>query len=418
MRSMKNKEEKLPILIIDDDEDLIILMAYDAKKDGVVVDSALTTKEGLKKLSEKKYFMVFLGIFMGSDATSGPIFSFLKSEENEYNFDTPMIVMSAKMEPDLEARIKKRNPRVVFCLEKPLKRKIIAITHLEVTKVLRALWNVGLEGFEFATKSNLVRDVVVESTRNVNLGSIQELNTGEVQETMKGIEKKDNVLEMDIKEAYKGINHITEKDLNNSFKANYAKNMPKWQKEYFKIGLDLMLSKKDEQVLKKTLENPQYSNQTGANGLMIYALKGEKKHLKAVLETKIAINKQDKNGKAAINYAVLGGNFENLRFLVENQAWVTVKDKDDREVLFDAIFLDRVDFVEFLIKSGAKVNYAIRGETYLSQTLDANNLKMFEVLLKNGAKTTMRNTQGKTIKDIAEAKKAEPFIKLIEKYNN
>lgn len=414
---MKKNEENLPVLIIDDDDDLIMLMAHDAKKTKIDVESALTTADGLKKLTEKKYFMVFLGIFMGSDATSGPIFSFLKSDENIFNFDTPMIVMSAKMEPDLESRIKKRNPRVVFCLEKPLKRKIIAITHEEVRKVLRALWNAGLEGFEFATKSNLVRDIVEESTKKVDLGSITQIDTNEVKETIQNIDSKEGVLTTDVKEAYSGIKIITEEDLSISFKASYAKNMPKWQKEYFKTSLDLMLTKKDEVVLKKTLENHQYSNQNGANALMIYAMKGEKKHLRVVLETKVAINKQDKNGKAAINYAVLGGNFENLRFLVENQAWVTVKDKDDREVLFDAIFLDRQDFVEFLLKSGAKVNYALRGETYLHQTLDANNLKMFEILLKNGAKTTMRNTQGKTIKDIIEEKKAEEFMKLIEKYN-
>ncbi len=52
------------ILVIDDEADIVELVAYNLKKDGFDVDTAHDGEEGLKKIGSKKYDLIFLDLML------------------------------------------------------------------------------------------------------------------------------------------------------------------------------------------------------------------------------------------------------------------------------------------------------------------------------------------------------------------
>jgi phosphate regulon transcriptional regulator PhoB len=52
------------ILVIDDEADIVELVAYNLKKEGFEVDTAYDGEEGLKKIGSKKYDLIFLDLML------------------------------------------------------------------------------------------------------------------------------------------------------------------------------------------------------------------------------------------------------------------------------------------------------------------------------------------------------------------
>jgi len=52
------------ILVIDDEADIVELVAYNMKKEGFDVETAHDGEEGLKKIDSKKYDLIFLDLML------------------------------------------------------------------------------------------------------------------------------------------------------------------------------------------------------------------------------------------------------------------------------------------------------------------------------------------------------------------
>jgi DNA-binding NtrC family response regulator len=104
-----------PILIVDDQHDILSFIEWELKPTGVECSQADNVGDAISLLKEKKLSCIFLDILL-ENTTSEDILRFLKSEENSLNQDIPVIVMSAFIDQDFVTR---NEGKVYKIIEKP-----------------------------------------------------------------------------------------------------------------------------------------------------------------------------------------------------------------------------------------------------------------------------------------------------------
>lgn len=104
-----------PVLIVDDQHDILSFIEWELKPTGVECSQADNVGDAINLLKEKKLSCIFLDILL-EDSSSEDILKFLKSDENNLNQDIPVIVMSAFIDKEFVAR---NEGKVYKIIEKP-----------------------------------------------------------------------------------------------------------------------------------------------------------------------------------------------------------------------------------------------------------------------------------------------------------
>lgn len=104
-----------PVLIVDDQHDILSFIEWELKPTGVECSQADNVNDAINLLKEKKLSCIFLDILL-EDSSSEDILKFIKSEENNLNPDIPVIVMSAFIDKEFVAR---NEGKVFKIIEKP-----------------------------------------------------------------------------------------------------------------------------------------------------------------------------------------------------------------------------------------------------------------------------------------------------------
>ncbi|EQC51643.1 response regulator [Bacteriovorax sp. DB6_IX] len=104
-----------PILIVDDQHDILSFIEWELKSTGVECSQADNISDAINLLKERKLSCIFLDILL-DDKSSEDILRFLKSEENSLNADIPIVVMSAFIDENF---ISRNAGKVYKIVEKP-----------------------------------------------------------------------------------------------------------------------------------------------------------------------------------------------------------------------------------------------------------------------------------------------------------
>ena len=142
--------------------------------------------------------------------------------------------------------------------------------------------------------------------------------------------------------------------------------------------------------------------------------------MKKLLNAGIDINTHDCFGCGynALMYAVENEkiNIEVLKFLLKAGTDINAVDWDGQTALKIAVeFNDNVEIVKFLIEVGFDVNtHDNERWTPLMSAVYKNKPDFVEVLLKAGADPDMKNKEGKTAKDYARLNPNPEILKIFE----
>ena len=111
--------------------------------------------------------------------------------------------------------------------------------------------------------------------------------------------------------------------------------------------------------------------------------------------------------------ALHNASLEVTQYLISVGAEVNKIGYEECTPLLYEVYMNNTDNVEFLIKSGAEVNYQrkLDGYTSLHYACQKGGIQMISLLLQNGASTKVKNDKGKTAVDIA---KERNFIEALE----
>ncbi|XQJ27244.1 ankyrin/TPR repeat protein [Leishmania guyanensis] len=210
----------------------------------------------------------------------------------------------------------------------------------------------------------------------------------------------------------------------------------------------------DAQMICLLLEykaNTNVENMDG-NTPLIMAVKGRQLECIRILVNGGAdVNKESDSGSTAAHYAASMGYLDCLHLLVELGAktmytdseagtllhWachsgdlncigaviyefnvpINAVDKHGGTALFTALFMKKVDAVEFLVEHGATVNIAIAedGSTPLHIAVEHANSECVRLLCSYGADVSAKNVEGKTPLDLAKVANNTNAVKELEK---
>ncbi len=67
------------------------------------------------------------------------------------------------------------------------------------------------------------------------------------------------------------------------------------------------------------------------------------------------LNKIDKNGKNTFHYAVLKGNFKEVKYLIEKDADINASDYNGRTAIHHAAQKESLEVVKYLTENGAGI---------------------------------------------------------------
>ena len=190
-----------------------------------------------------------------------------------------------------------------------------------------------------------------------------------------------------------------------------------------------------------TIDNPNQKDKDGRTALMKAVKKGNDWEIKSLLKSGADVNIQDNDGWSALMYAVrYQNNIEITNLLIKNGANTQLENNfgnnplsiascytDNPEVLrkiissypvgskeiFKAFILaitsnssstiTKLAKLNVFIDSGIPLNRFYEGKTPLMYAAEyADSTEIIKLLLKNGAITTIRNSEGKTAFNFAE----------------
>ena len=157
--------------------------------------------------------------------------------------------------------------------------------------------------------------------------------------------------------------------------------------------------------------------------LMIAAQRGDTKVVTFLIEQGAMVNLQDKDGNAAVHYAIQenSGSHESnevLDYLIQNGADVNAQSNEGRTPLMKAIELAEVTKATFLIEQGANMNLQDKsGDTALHYAVRTDSPEITDSILTLGA-SCMCNNRGLTplllASSTGRSEVVEEFIKRSE----
>jgi len=104
-----------PVLVVDDQHDILSFIEWELKPTGIECSQADNTNKAIELLKEKQLSCIFLDILL-DDTSSEEVLKFLKSEENSLNRDIPVVIMSGFINQEF---IDRNVDKVYKILEKP-----------------------------------------------------------------------------------------------------------------------------------------------------------------------------------------------------------------------------------------------------------------------------------------------------------
>lgn len=104
-----------PILIVDDKHEILSLIKWELKEEGILSMQADSCESAIELLEEISFSAIFLDIVLG-DEQSSTILSFLSSENNLLNIEVPIVVMSGLIDKKFS---EKHANKFYAILEKP-----------------------------------------------------------------------------------------------------------------------------------------------------------------------------------------------------------------------------------------------------------------------------------------------------------
>ena len=103
------------ILIIEDEEDLVSLLADRLKREGYSVSSSSSQEDALIKLTNEKFHCLIIDILLKA-GTGDRLIALIRNDPAGLNATTPILVISGHLHTDL---VKKIAPTVKAILVKP-----------------------------------------------------------------------------------------------------------------------------------------------------------------------------------------------------------------------------------------------------------------------------------------------------------
>ena len=117
----------------------------------------------------------------------------------------------------------------------------------------------------------------------------------------------------------------------------------------------------------------------------------------------VDINTRDNDGRTAINFAVIRGDINIVKFLIKKGANVDNQDSNRETPLSYAVLFRNPEIIRVLIDKGVNINNRnTRGETPLHYAVGLRNPEIIALLIKNGAEISAKDNSGYTPLDEAK----------------
>jgi ankyrin repeat protein len=142
---------------------------------------------------------------------------------------------------------------------------------------------------------------------------------------------------------------------------------------------------------------------------------GEKLDQKLIIGEEYDLESPDE--VSALNYAIRkGASLELIEFLAQNGVDIFETDRDGVGILDIAIKFKRYDVVQFCCDSGIDINSTKRKSGILPIILAScfNDIKMIELLIKNGANIHVKDRSGMSAIDYAAKTGQSNVVKFLE----
>lgn len=110
-----------PILVVDDEHELLSLLKEEFDSYDIESSTADNTESAIELLKTESFSCLFLDIVLGK-TSSEKVIEFLKSPENTINIDLPVVIMSGYVDLSFIERVQAKVYKVI---EKPFKDGLI-----------------------------------------------------------------------------------------------------------------------------------------------------------------------------------------------------------------------------------------------------------------------------------------------------
>lgn len=131
----------------------------------------------------------------------------------------------------------------------------------------------------------------------------------------------------------------------------------------------------------------------------------------------VLVNALNNNDWSPLHYAAHHGCNENVQTLLDHHADTSLRTNLGKTPLRLAVESDRVKTVKILLRSKADVNTVDNeGRTSLHWAVENERIEMAEILLSEGVRWGLKDNNGKTALMIAEEKKLDAFVKIINEF--
>ena len=158
-------------------------------------------------------------------------------------------------------------------------------------------------------------------------------------------------------------------------------------------------------------------NAQGMTPLMVYAYTGNIDVVENLLESGANVGLKSLNGKTPLHYAAHSGNLDLVKLLMDKGLKINARDEKQREPLYDAIISNQLDLVKFFVEKGARLNCKIEGKNYLFAAAKTGNIDLNLYLLDAGISPDEKDYNGNTVLDMAIRRKNKELYEMLKMYS-
>lgn len=149
-----------------------------------------------------------------------------------------------------------------------------------------------------------------------------------------------------------------------------------------------------------------------------YIAKSDSEISQLFVDAGMSVNERDSAGTPMLCIAARSGRTEMIKWLVSLGADIDAVSKDrGYSPVMDAVWKSSTEIVELMINYGANLNFISNdGQTALIVATGATNLKICELLVKNGADPTVKDRMGMSALEYAKLFKKQSLVELYSEY--
>lgn len=409
-------DNKLRILVVDDDSDLVELLRIEIKKTDYEMVAVSNVEAAIEELGKEKFFCAVLDINLKS-VSSAPVFTMIKDESHHPNFKIPIIIMSAFFNSNV---IEKLRGKASGVLRKPFSKGqfLNILEHIrnkdkktlaQCQMLLDKCKEIEAESSPSFKKSDICLNLRKEIYQN--LEALMDLleKSGVVVKGLEELPDEEFVISGvtdKLVEEYTTVQGAYEVDQTVTLvKGGTTHEALKNNKKIKGQNLDRSFARHSLTILLEKIKDGadvDERNEYGQTALMLASLLSEAEVIQFLLKKHASVKNKAKDGKFPLHFSVLSGSPGTVKLILEAGGKTNSKDEDGNAPLHLAILNGKLDVLQSLMESRPMINTRNKsGEGIVALAVKSQNIEILKYVLLNGADRNVADYEGRAPMDLA-----------------